>query len=297
MMMAATTPTTLPMGALPPRAAQISAAISTTTKSAAAAAAATHPASASDGTPAATVPAAAVTAAARSDAPKSSGGPPPAPALNGRIIFLDVDGVLHPTHGQLFFVAKSMQCLRQIVEQTGAAIVLSSFWQATPAGRMQVNEALKRWGLPPVIAYTVGSTPGSGNMRRALEIAAWVKKQPQLCTRGWVALDDLDLTIVGGPPAFLPILPPGHFVRTNDAVGLTPASVAAAVKLLGGPDASVPPLPPTQANATAPWPRGEGKLNAQGHMVWTTDARYGAGLMQAQQQQLRSNPITGVGYH
>ena len=85
-----------------------------------------------------------------------------------------------------------MHSLRQIVEQTGAAIVLSSFWQSTQVGRAQVNEALRRWGIPPFIACTVaGVVPGTGNHRRALEIATWVKKQPGLCARGWVALDDL----------------------------------------------------------------------------------------------------------
>ena len=47
------------------------------------------------------------------------------PSLNGRIIFLDVDGVLHPTTNAHFFLPRSMMSLRQIVEQTGAAIMLS----------------------------------------------------------------------------------------------------------------------------------------------------------------------------
>jgi len=135
------------------------------------------------------------------------------PSLNGRIIFLDVDGVLHPTTNAHFFLPRSMMSLRQIVEQTGAAIVLSSFWQATPAGRQQVNEALRNWGIPAFIACTVtAGDPGSGPMRRAMEIASWVKAFPHLCARGWVALDDLDLRQIGPPPAFQQIIPPQRHV-------------------------------------------------------------------------------------
>jgi hypothetical protein len=139
------------------------------------------------------------------------------PSLNGRIIFLDVDGVLHPTTNAHFFLPRSMMSLRQIVEQTGAAIVLSSFWQATPAGRQQVNEALRNWGIPAFIACTVtAGDPGSGPMRRAMEIASWVKAFPHLCARGWVALDDLDLRQIGPPPAFQQIIPPQRHVRLFD---------------------------------------------------------------------------------
>jgi len=153
---------------------------------------------------------AAASAASASVAAASSSAQP---SLNGRIIFLDVDGVLHPTTNANFFLPRSMMSLRQIVEQTGAAIVLSSFWQATPAGRQQVNEALRNWGIPAFIACTVtAGDPGSGPMRRAMEIASWVKAFPHLCARGWVALDDLDLRQIGPPPAFQQIIPPQRHV-------------------------------------------------------------------------------------
>ena len=58
------------------------------------------------------------------------------------IVFLDVDGVLHPTHGETFFDSICMQYLRAIIECTGAVIVLSSAWQVTQSGRQEVDEAL-----------------------------------------------------------------------------------------------------------------------------------------------------------
>ena len=166
------------------------------------------PTSAATGT-ASTAAASAASASVAGAAASSSAQP----SLNGRIIFLDVDGVLHPTTNAHFFLPRSMMSLRQIVEQTGAAIVLSSFWQATPAGRQQVNEALRNWGIPAFIACTVtAGDPGSGPMRRAMEIASWVKAFPHLCARGWVALDDLDLRQIGPPPAFQQIIPPQRHV-------------------------------------------------------------------------------------
>ena len=166
------------------------------------------PTSAATGTPS-TAAASAASASVAGAAASSSAQP----SLNGRIIFLDVDGVLHPTTNAHFFLPRSMMSLRQIVEQTGAAIVLSSFWQATPAGRQQVNEALRNWGIPAFIACTVtAGDPGSGPMRRAMEIASWVKAFPHLCARGWVALDDLDLRQIGPPPAFQQIIPPQRHV-------------------------------------------------------------------------------------
>lgn len=200
------------------------------------------------------------------------------------LVFLDVDGVLHPTHGETFFEASCMANLRYIIEQTGAVIVLSSAWQVTESGIQDVNEVLKRWGIPPLVARTTNSPHvGRGEEKRAREIMAWVASHQMACSSGWVALDDLDLDSVAPPPSWAPILPAGRLVRTLDTVGLTQQDAVRAIKVLGGPNPRAAPLPPPQANATEPVLRGGATVGGregandglEGHNVWRTDARYG----------------------
>lgn len=114
------------------------------------------------------------------------------PTGNGRALFIGVDGVLHPKDGAFLFDAECMRSLRQIVEQTGASIVLTSSWQATPAGRRQVNDALRRWGIPVLLACTVHGSPGSGDEQRTAEIANWMatKQGQAACAHGYAILDD-----------------------------------------------------------------------------------------------------------
>ena len=193
------------------------------------------------------------------------------------IVFLDVDGVLHSAVGDngLFF-PQCMSALRTIIEATGAVIVLSSAWQAHEQGRADLVSVLTRWGLPIPVAMTVnGSVPGTGEERRAREISSWVRAHGQICRR-WVALDDLPLETVATPPAFVPLVAPSNFVRTNDQSGLTPADAHRAIALLGGRDPGAPKLPPPQPDAIPVVQPSAQKPAPPGHEVWRTDApRYG----------------------
>ena len=152
-------------------------------------------------------------------------------------------------------------------------------WQGNAAGRRDVDSALIRWGLPPCVDSTVANgLPGSGECRRALEIATWVKAHPHAVQHGWVALDDLDLSVAGPPPAFSPLLPPGHFVQCNGAVGLTAVNAMRAVQLLGGPNADAPQLPPPRPESAQPILRSvlmAAAVGMEGHKVYRSDARYG----------------------
>jgi hypothetical protein len=156
-------------------------------------------------------------------------------------------------------------------------IVLSSAWQVSAEGRADVDAALSRWGLPTCVAHTVvNGAPGSGEERRAREISAWVRSHAQACARGWVALDDLPLSSVAQPPAFVPLVPPEHFVHVDERSGLTPAAAARAVALLGGRDPAAPRLPPPMPGAELGVPRDAAAAPARpGHEVWRTDQRYG----------------------
>ena len=192
------------------------------------------------------------------------------------VIFLDVDGVLHPTYGPTFFDAVAMSCLRAIIECTGAVIVLSSAWQVTPSGRAEVDAALARWGIPACVARTTtGTQVGSGEEKRAREIVAWVRSHGPAVASGWIAIDDLDLDSVCPPPSWAPVMPPNHFVKCNDAVGLTRAEAQRAVQLLGGKNPNAPKLPPPAQDHLTPIPRSPHEDKGRGHEVWKTDARYG----------------------
>jgi hypothetical protein len=66
---------------------------------------------------------------------------------HNKIVFLDVDGVLHSifarTESQLFR-RDCLQRLKKIIEGTGAKIVLSSSWRKSAAGKNAVNQQLQR---------------------------------------------------------------------------------------------------------------------------------------------------------
>ena len=155
-----------------------------------------------------------------------------------KAVFLDVDGVLHPLGAASFFHAPCMSALRSIVEQTGAALVLSSSWQSSRQSAELVDAALRMNGLPPCVDQTVApdargrASPSGEEAGRADEIRRYVEAHPERCAGGWVAVDDTDLNLAG------------HFVRTDASSGLTPADADAAIRVLGGPDARAPPLPP-----------------------------------------------------
>lgn len=68
-----------------------------------------------------------------------------------KIIFLDVDGVLHSIFARnesQLFRRDCMQRLKKIVDQTGARIVLSSSWRKSAAGKNAVNQQLQRCLAP-----------------------------------------------------------------------------------------------------------------------------------------------------
>ena len=75
-----------------------------------------------------------------------------------RVVFLDVDGVLHPLMGDELFVTSCMERLKRIIDESGARIVLSSSWRQSEWGVEEVNSQLMQMGMAPVI----DSTPVSG---------------------------------------------------------------------------------------------------------------------------------------
>lgn len=117
-----------------------------------------------------------------------------------KVIFLDVDGVLNTTYsksrcGEYIGVDSSkVKKLREIVDATGAELVLSSTWRLGYNRDHQQLEGHVKYlhnKLGKQHLHTVGYTPdlGYGGNHRGQEIMAWLKKNDDVVTE-WVVLDD-----------------------------------------------------------------------------------------------------------
>lgn len=147
----------------------------------------------------------------------------PAAAAPERVVFLDVDGVLHSTAGHELFDASCMERLVAILTEGRAVVCLSSSWRESDFGKEQVNEELSLYGLPAV----VDCTPVDGFASRTDEILDWLSRHPTVTH--WVAIDDIDLACSHGDGFG------SHFVHTRGEVGLTDEDAVAAVKILQRP--------------------------------------------------------------
>jgi len=135
-----------------------------------------------------------------------------------RIVFLDVDGVLHPYHARKskLFRKDCMLRLKKIIEATEAAIVLSTSWRRTPQGQAAVNEQLRKHAIPAAIGIT---RIRHNEYLRHEEILHWISQHPS--TSHWVALDDLPMPQLRE-----------HYIQTNPDVGLTDSNVQQAIQVL-----------------------------------------------------------------
>ncbi len=102
-----------------------------------------------------------------------------------RVLFLDIDGVLHLFPGGASKAALIQ--LRRIVAETRCMVVLSSDWRLY--GELEQVEKDMRAKLgydgPPLY----GCTPDLMGPGRGLEIAAWLAMQPEI-VQGWAVVDD-----------------------------------------------------------------------------------------------------------
>jgi len=148
-----------------------------------------------------------------------------------RIVFLDIDGVLHPAHtdtqAQRFTVVR-MALLRELLDLSGARVVLSTGWRLKRHNFDTVNAHLKMHEIQPVLGRTE-HMPGSS---RADEILRWVDAwDPE----EWIIIDDMDLS---AEPRFR-----DHFVRTDPDRGLTTQTQREALRLFGIQRSSVVSVP------------------------------------------------------
>jgi len=136
-----------------------------------------------------------------------------------KIIFLDIDGVLNdaPTIMEKdndLPAEPHLSCLKQIVDATGAEIVLSSTWRLFPQARNDVRNKLKTVGLQFI--------DRTKELRdRDTEIREWLGRHPEVDS--YVILDD--------ETEFSPELT-AHQVITTFYEGLLQKHIKLAVEIL-----------------------------------------------------------------
>lgn len=152
-----------------------------------------------------------------------------------KVVFLDVDGVLNSMEWATKVMNEqgvdvfyrdmldpdAIACLKKIVDETGARIVVSSTWRlirkAMDALRLQLSEAgLNICSVTPDINENIDD-------RRGQEIASWISEHEDV--EGFVILDD-DSDMGSLMP---------HLVKTSFHDGLLSCHVEPAIQILNQP--------------------------------------------------------------
>ena len=135
-----------------------------------------------------------------------------------KVVFLDVDGVLNDavtTKDLMNDLPKKdhLDCLKMIIDATGAKIVLSSTWRLFPGARNVVKSALRTVELEFI--------DKTEELRdRASEIQEWLSRHPEV--EKFVILDDEEIS-----GKF-----PNNLVQTTFYQGLLPEHAEKAIKIL-----------------------------------------------------------------
>lgn len=177
----------------------------------------------------------------------------------GKVVFLDIDGVLRPARAGGFdiltvdgaqaiqpdtsdFFPSAMKALRHIIERTGATIVLSSEWRRDESMRDAVDEKLAAHRLRSCSSTTrvdLDRALGSGDpvksfaKRRAQEITSWLNQHEDE-VKGWVVLDDINLSIADEDRKVATKAMTNKLVQTWPLCGLTMGNAKTAVRILNG---------------------------------------------------------------
>lgn len=112
-----------------------------------------------------------------------------------KIIFLDFDGVLAIDNPGLCDVPERdkygtifnhycVDCLRQIIDETSANIVITSSW----TNYLSLRKIKKMWRYRKLPGTVVGTIRNDG-MDRSMEIDNWLNKY---CVNNYVIIDDMD---------------------------------------------------------------------------------------------------------
>ena len=167
----------------------------------------------------------------------------PAPA---RYVFLDIDGVLAPFGGRdppprpahedcaEFFAPFDPACLGRlaaVVERSGAEIVLSSSWRASPGAVDAIRERFRAFGPPLAAQRLEETTDVKRHELRQWEIHRYLERR-RLLGAAWVALDDEDLVDGAENRARRDVFVDRAVLVRSD-VGLADDDVRRALEILG----------------------------------------------------------------
>lgn len=177
-----------------------------------------------------------------------------------KLIFLDIDGVLNNSKSdlsQLYVIDDDLiKILKDIVNQTGANLVLSTTWRYTTNTRELLKKYLKENDIPCYISCT----PNFGT-NRVDEILCWLNENTDfVCPENpefeglsleqsknlndlpqtelklvtklfnviFIVLDDMDLTKEGNNFSYIG----DRFIHINKKIGITRDNADLAIKLL-----------------------------------------------------------------
>jgi len=144
---------------------------------------------------------------------------------NEKLIFLDVDGVLNTElmTPKDALHTKLLERLSDVVNRTGAKLVLSSTWRLHTVYRAKLLAALARVGIDSILV--IGDTPRlplrlgpwpPAEQQRSAEIYTWISENCPNGLLNWCAIDDLNLLESAYSDFFM-----NHFVRTTKEAGLS----------------------------------------------------------------------------
>lgn len=143
-----------------------------------------------------------------------------------KIVFLDFDGVLCPINDipiegrdryGMLFNPQCVNALNQIIEATGAEIVISSSWR----GGLSLWKLIRMWRKRNMKGAIVGVTPSQNN-HRGDEIDMWIKLHNLI---NYVIIDDMGLAQFHEHHK-------SHLVICNGRIGIDETVVKRAIKIL-----------------------------------------------------------------
>ena len=145
-----------------------------------------------------------------------------------KVLFLDVDGVLHAADAKHRpFRQPCMEVLKTILEESACHVVLSSNWRFDSWGLNKINARLEQIGADAIIDTT--HLVEEHFNTRADEILDWLHRHPE--ATHFVVLDDVDLCY-DDPTTTMPECISAHFVQTDEHKGLQKADAQRALACL-----------------------------------------------------------------
>ena len=139
-----------------------------------------------------------------------------------KVVFLDIDGVLNDAFNIQRLMKDEpsldhLECLKAIIDLTGAEIVLTSTWRLFALSRKIIKNSLAKVGL------TFTDRTKELLKGRTAEINEWLSRHQEV--ESFVILDD-DWTLLEDFPE--------NTVKTSFFKGLLPEHIEKAVKILNG---------------------------------------------------------------